>query len=975
LALSAVAAMAANNVVEYMYDPAGNITQIKRHVVPGFAITSFDPGSGPVGTTVTIFGVGFSSTPGNNTVKFNGTVATVTASDSGSIGTTVPSGATTGRITVTVAGNTATSGQDFVVTIPGAPAITSFTPSSGAAGTSVSVSGANFQTGTLSLALNGVSASPTISSATALSFSVPANAASGRIVATNASGSGTSAQDFIVPPSGVASADVVSVARITLSGPSSRIGVFAPAKHALVLFDGSANGFYTVQFAQLAIDPTTSWVEYKVIKPDNTVLITGRIGTSLYRPTIHLPKLSAAGTYSVLLSPGTATLSANVRVLADPVLTVDGAPAASSLDFAYQSTRLLFDATAAQRIGVGVMGLTLTPTSATATPFKVYLPDGTLLSGSSTWPSCSPATGSNPQANCDGELVTTVAGTYAIIAEPAWGAYANFSAQLNGQATGSLAADVSQEVALARVGQDSRHTFTASAGDSVGVNVAGIAALPQAQTFLAFVYKPDGVALTSCSAMPPNGAYCELGSLGTTGTYAVGVDPAFGAYGTFKLTLKQGPLLATNDPPTSFSLAIVSEAARFRFSGAAGQNLSVGVSGLTYTGSSGSATLLYVYKPDGSQLGTAISCYPAVASGSCKATLTNLPVTGVYSVALVPPGDIKIAGNINLSADIVGTLTAGTPQSIDAARAGRNARFTFAGATGDNVAVKLYGVTTAPTNQSVKVTIYKPDGAYLTNATTGSGTSAVAQHFSLPTTGTYTVLVEPLYGITWQAQLMLDAGTTLAIDGATATLATTVAGEPLRYRFSGTSGQRMEFGLAGLAYAAASSVGTAYGLYRPDGTSISSLTCLTAGAGACETLVASLPSTGTYIALFTPPATSSVTAGTIAFSTAATGTVVVGDPAQSIAVARPGQTARYTFSGTSAQLLRVNWSSTAVSSGATVTVTVLKPDGSTLSSGSFTNGATSGLDIASLPTTGTYTVVLDPSMAATFSASVTLVTR
>jgi hypothetical protein len=82
----------------------------------GPTITSFTPASGPIGTTVTITGTNFSTTPANNTVRFNGTTSTATASTATSITTSVPAGATTGKITVTVAGNTATSGTDFTVT-------------------------------------------------------------------------------------------------------------------------------------------------------------------------------------------------------------------------------------------------------------------------------------------------------------------------------------------------------------------------------------------------------------------------------------------------------------------------------------------------------------------------------------------------------------------------------------------------------------------------------------------------------------------------------------------------------------------------------------------------------------------------------------------------------------------------------------------------------------------------------------------
>ncbi len=107
------------------------------------SITSFTPTSGPVGTTVIITGTNFSTTPANNTVRFNGTTAVVTASTATSITTTVPTGATTGTISVTVAGNTATSTSNFTVTTP-SPTITSFTPTSGPVGTTVTITGTNF---------------------------------------------------------------------------------------------------------------------------------------------------------------------------------------------------------------------------------------------------------------------------------------------------------------------------------------------------------------------------------------------------------------------------------------------------------------------------------------------------------------------------------------------------------------------------------------------------------------------------------------------------------------------------------------------------------------------------------------------------------------------------------------------------------------------------------------------------------------
>lgn len=80
-------------------------------------ITTSTPASGPIGTTVTITGTNFSTTPADNIVRFNGTLSVVTASSATSITTTVPTGASTGPITVEVGGNTATSAWDFRVII------------------------------------------------------------------------------------------------------------------------------------------------------------------------------------------------------------------------------------------------------------------------------------------------------------------------------------------------------------------------------------------------------------------------------------------------------------------------------------------------------------------------------------------------------------------------------------------------------------------------------------------------------------------------------------------------------------------------------------------------------------------------------------------------------------------------------------------------------------------------------------------
>src|SRR5580765_777639 len=93
------------NVATYNYDAVGNLLSITTSTSSpsALAILGFSPTQGGAGTTVTIQGQNFSATPSSNTVKFNGTTATVAAATINSLTTTVPAGATTGPISVMVA--------------------------------------------------------------------------------------------------------------------------------------------------------------------------------------------------------------------------------------------------------------------------------------------------------------------------------------------------------------------------------------------------------------------------------------------------------------------------------------------------------------------------------------------------------------------------------------------------------------------------------------------------------------------------------------------------------------------------------------------------------------------------------------------------------------------------------------------------------------------------------------------------------
>ena len=91
------------NIAVYNYDPVGNLLSIERFDVGATGIDIFvlQPNSGGDGIAVTIRGFGFSTTPTDNQVAFNGTAATVVSSTETTIVATVPAGTTTGPVTVT----------------------------------------------------------------------------------------------------------------------------------------------------------------------------------------------------------------------------------------------------------------------------------------------------------------------------------------------------------------------------------------------------------------------------------------------------------------------------------------------------------------------------------------------------------------------------------------------------------------------------------------------------------------------------------------------------------------------------------------------------------------------------------------------------------------------------------------------------------------------------------------------------------
>ena len=150
--------------------------------------------SAKVGDTITISGTNLAKL---TSIVFGGNKAAKAVTNSAtSVTVVVPTGALTGTIKLVNGGGTVNTSSFTVV--PPAPTIKSFTPATGTKGTTVvSVSGTNLLNATVTL--NGTAV--TVNSgatATALKFTIPAGATSGKIVVTTAGGSATSSASLTV---------------------------------------------------------------------------------------------------------------------------------------------------------------------------------------------------------------------------------------------------------------------------------------------------------------------------------------------------------------------------------------------------------------------------------------------------------------------------------------------------------------------------------------------------------------------------------------------------------------------------------------------------------------------------------------------------------------------------------------------------------------------------------------------------------
>ena len=227
-------------------------------LVPPPHITRLSVTSGPVGQALFVEGSSFRWPQGASTVTFNGTPATVVDWESSSISVTVPPGATTGPVAVTVGGRTSNA-----ITFWVAPHVSSISLARGAAGQPVTITGNSFGAtqGSSTVKFNGVTASIASWSGTSIGVIAPAGNGSLPVVVT-VDGLASNALSFWIDPSpaissltpatgnvgqviGIAGTDFGAVqgsSTVSFNGVSANVASWANTAILTTVPDGASSG-------------------------------------------------------------------------------------------------------------------------------------------------------------------------------------------------------------------------------------------------------------------------------------------------------------------------------------------------------------------------------------------------------------------------------------------------------------------------------------------------------------------------------------------------------------------------------------------------------------------------------------------------------------------------------------------------------------------------------------------------------------
>jgi hypothetical protein len=937
---------------QYTYDGAGNLLQISAAAQAQLSVVGFSPEAGGFGDLVSVFGAGFAPESSQNDVQLGGLQAVVVSATPSMLTFLVPPGATTGRITVASGGSTSTSVADFAVVTE--VHVASFRPQIGSVGTVLTIAGYNFDPNAAldSLAIGQGTGAVTSASSNYLLADVDPGATSGKLVVSTLLGTGESAEDFFLLPGSYAEWDIGFLGRVYPDSTTS-VSIASPGRAGLLLFDGLQGQRLTLYLRAVTLPGATQVVVYK---PDGTSLFSQSGVSANGEFKFALPDLPSSGTYTAVVQPAaSSTGSLDLQVVEEAFGVLEAGTATSMTLVRGQNGRLAFAASAGELLSLAFVGVATTP-AASDVYVDLYAPDRARIVSSLVRTPTSWQLPLMPQT-----------GTYVLLVRPAGTAGADLSLLMAQPNLGTVLVDGPEvQFQNSSPGQTGRYQFLGNAGDEIGVGVSVLTTTPANASVTFKVLKPDGNTLYSFPSSVPTS--WQLPQLPTTGTYTLVIQPS----GTAMVTttaLLSGPLTGTleaDGATVAYQTARIGQLGSYRIDGIAGQRLTLQVTAGQDLSNSISVS---VNQPGGAR----VDSYSLTSNADVKLDLKALPVTGAYTVSVVPYGTATGSVSLRLLTYASGGLSAGDSGTTLGLGTAQNGWYSFSGNTGDQLGFAVTSLMTSPLNATVWFYVYRPDGGSLWSTYTPS--AGGWQLPTLPTSGMYSLYVAPSLltkGTTSASAVVLLSRPltgTLTADGAPATFQTTRAAQTGRYTFSGTTGQRLTIqATAGPSLNGAIAVT----VYQPSGASIAAYS-LSAGKDMKIDLGA-LPASGQYTVTLVP---SGLTTGSmdLRLVSYASGALDLDAPPTTLTLG-PAQNGWYTFAGAAGDFVGLGATAlTTTPANAGCSLYVYKPDGASL--WSVTASGPASWQLPQLPASGAYSLRVVPngnvSPPGPASASLTLV--
>jgi YD repeat-containing protein len=353
--------------------------------------------------------------------------------------------------------------------------------------------------------------------------------------------------------------------------------------------------------------------------------------------------------------------------------------------------------------------------------------------------------------------------------------------------------------------------------------------------------------------------------LPTSGTYTVLVYSYAPYSGT--VTVKVHDVVDVTGPimfgqAVNATLDTPGQRGRWTFTGIANRWVSAVVHTSNFP-TCGTYNSFVILKPDGSTLG---SSSWSICGGSIIGPFL-LPTTGTY-VLIVDPyksGTGQVAVSAYDVVDVTGPISLdGSPLTAALNTPGQRALWAFNGTANQRVSLVATASTVPQCSIYNSFGFLKPDGTQL-QAQWDMCTGAIVGPVTLPTTGTYTALVDPAGAFTGQVTVkaydVVDVTGPVTVNGSPVSATFTVPGQRGRWTFSGTTGQKVR-AVVNASTIPSCGIYNSFAILKPDGSQLGGQWNMCAGA---MTPQFTLPTDGVYTLLVDPAGsqTGSVTARVI----------------------------------------------------------------------------------------------------------------